>query len=240
VTTRGRDDGIEIWATALMAVWLAAVGVRFQRSRPVLLGGMFAGGALTMAAWAYGGVTFAELGMTPDMPWLWTLGAAVVWTGVMYAYSSVADRIASALVAKPPILGAFKPLQQSPAKLLAGIPIAWFLGGFLEELIFRGILLQTAEICASPWIGTSGAAIFGIVVAAMGAAVIHLYQGDRAALIIFQLSILFGVLFVITGNNLRVVVLCHGFYDTIAVIRFAMGKSKYSKVETSVSMTDNS
>jgi membrane protease YdiL (CAAX protease family) len=58
--------------------------------------------------------------------------------------------------------------------------------------------------------------------------VIHLYQGPRAAATVAQLSALFGVLFVIDGYNLWAVIFCHGLYDTIAFVRFAAKKSKYS------------
>lgn len=68
----------------------------------------------------------------------------------------------------------------------------------------------------------------GIVAAAAAAWVIHFYQGLRAACIIAQLSVLFGVLFAISGYNLWPVILCHGFDDTIAFIRFANKQSKYS------------
>jgi hypothetical protein len=46
--------------------------------------------------------------------------------------------------------------------------------------------------------------------------------------IVTQLSVLFGVLFVLSGCTLWAVVLCHGMYDTVAFVRFAFGKSKYS------------
>ena len=75
------------------------------------------------------------------------------------------------------------------------------------------------------------AAGIAICIAALGAGLIHLYQGPRAALIITQLSVLFGVLFVVSGYNLWAVMLCHGLYDTIAFIRFAHKKSKYSDLD---------
>jgi hypothetical protein len=46
-----------------------------------------------------------------------------------------------------------------------------------------------------------------------------------------QLSVLFGVPFVISGENLWTVVLCHGLYDTVAFIRFANRSSKYSNLD---------
>jgi hypothetical protein len=63
--------------------------------------------------------------------------------------------------------------------------------------------------------------------------VVHLYQGRRAALIITQLSVLFGTLFVIAGHDLWAVVLCHGFYDSVAFVRFARKKSKFSNLDES-------
>jgi membrane protease YdiL (CAAX protease family) len=106
--------------------------------------------------------------------------------------------------------------------------MAWLLGAFLEEAVLRGIVLQTIQAtlrgsALSPM--ASEIAIFG---AAILAGSIHLYQGPRGAIIILQLSILFGVLFVISGNNIWSVILCHGLYDTIAFIRFASRKSRYS------------
>ncbi len=59
----------------------------------------------------------------------------------------------------------------------------------------------------------------------------HLYQGLRAVIIVTQLSVLFGVLFVGSGYNLWAVILCHGLYDTIAFVRFANKKSNYSRLD---------
>ena len=55
--------------------------------------------------------------------------------------------------------------------------------------------------------------------------------GPRAVAIITQLSVLFGILFVISGNDLWPVIFCHGLYDTIAFVRFANKQSKYSNLE---------
>jgi membrane protease YdiL (CAAX protease family) len=61
----------------------------------------------------------------------------------------------------------------------------------------------------------------------------HSYQGPRAMLLITQLSLLLGVLFVVSGYNLWAVMLCHGLYDSIAFIKFATKKSKYSQIDQS-------
>jgi membrane protease YdiL (CAAX protease family) len=170
-----------------------------------------------------------QFGLSLPASWFSTIGLALTWMALMLAYSPLADKLATRLVAKPPTLDAFRPLQQSRIKLLLGIVVAWFLGGFLEEIIFRGIILQSIESLLSSRLTPPLATVIAVCAAAVGAGLIHLYQGLRAAIIITQLSILFGCLFVVGRYNLWAVILCHGLYDTIAFVRFAYKKSNYSQ-----------
>ena len=96
-------------------------------------------------------------------------------------------------------------------------------------MTFRAILLRSVEIGMSALLPAAVAAGIAVVLAAAGAGVIHLYQGLRAAVIVTQLSMLFGLLFVLSGHDLWAVILCHGLYDTIAFVRFANKTSKYSR-----------
>jgi membrane protease YdiL (CAAX protease family) len=101
-------------------------------------------------------------------------------------------------------------------------------GGVIEEVIFRGLVLRMVEGVLVASLTSPIATLIAIGVAAFGTTLFHFYQGPRAMLIISQLSILFGVLFVISGYNLWTVMICHGLYDTVAFVRFASKKSKYS------------
>jgi hypothetical protein len=213
----------------LIAIWLLAVAVHFRRSIPVLLSGLIAIGVVTLGGVAYRQLTLADLGLGIPDSWLPTVGIAVVWLVAMLAYSPLADWLATRWVAQPPQLHAFRAIQESRIKLAAGIMVAWLLGGFLEELIFRGMVVQVVEVWLTARFAQPIAAGVAICVAALGAGLIHFYQGPRAVVIITQLSVLFGILFVISGHNLWAVMLCHGLYDTVAFIRFARKKSKYSK-----------
>jgi len=167
-------------------------------------------------------------GLTPPDSWLAAIALALAGLAVTWAYTPLADRWATRWFARPPDLSAFRALQQSRTKLVAGIVLAWILGGFLEEFFLRGIVLQAVKAVASPALGLPLATAAGIAAATAIAWVIHLYQGLRAAFIIAQLSVLFGVLFVIGGFDLWPVIFCHGLYDTIAFIRFANRQSRYS------------
>lgn len=215
-------------ALAAAAAWLAAVVLWFRRSRAVLLGGLLALGLAIGAGVAMGWTSLAALGLGAPASWPLTSAYAVAGLAALLAFSPVAHRIASAFLKTPPTLGAFRALQQSPVNLLLGIVAAWALGGVLEELVVRGLVLQAVEKGLG---GGPAASAAAIVVAAVGAGVAHLYQGPRAAAIVTQLSVLLGVVFVLSGHNLWAVMLCHGLYDTLAFVRFALGKSKYSKLD---------
>ena len=215
----------------LVAVWLVLVVVFFRRSSLVLVGGLLVIGLFTLTGLALGIVTPDELGLGKPNSWLVTVALALVWLGLMIVYSPVADRLASRWFTQPPTLDAFGALQQSRGKLIAAIAAAWLLGGVLEELVTRGIVLNSIATWLSHHLNATLAASIAVCVAALGAGLMHLYQGLRAAFIIAQLSILFGILFVISGYNLWAVILCHGMYDTIGFIRFANKQSRYSHLE---------
>lgn len=171
------------------------------------------------------------LGLGVPGSWLGAVAFALGWLALMLAYSPIADRLAARLIAKPPTLGAFRVLQTSRIELVLGIVVAWIFGGFLEELVFRGLILRSIHALLSGRLADPLAVGIATSIAAAAAAVVHLYQGPRAALIIAQLSILFGLLFVLDGYNLWAVILCHGLYDTIAFMRFARSKSRYAKFD---------
>lgn len=220
------------WTALLLAlVWLVLVVARFRHSRIVLLGGLIVIGLYTVVALALGMVTADELGLSVAVSWWRTVGFALAGLIVTLAYSPLADWLATRWFKKPPTLEAFRAIQQSWIKLAVGIVIAWVLGGILEELIARGIVLKSIESWLTAWLSGPVAAGIAVCIAALGAGVMHFYQGPRAVVIIAQLSVLFGVLFVVSGHNLWTVILCHGLYDTIAFVRFARGKSRYQELD---------
>jgi membrane protease YdiL (CAAX protease family) len=213
----------QLIALLLTATWLCLVVIRFRRSTVVLIVGLFILGMYTLTALKLGWVNPGQLGLGRP-PWLPTLGFALAGLAVMLAWSPLADCLAARWFPKPPTLDAFAPIRQSRRKLVAGILAAWVLGGILEELIARGIVLQSLQAWLAPSLPLPVAAGIAILIAGMGAGVMHFYHGPRAVLIITQLSVLLGILFVVSGGNLWAVMLCHGLYDTIAFIRFTCKK----------------
>jgi membrane protease YdiL (CAAX protease family) len=217
----------------LVVAWLTPVAVRFRTSRPILLGGLL---LVTVAAFvliARGDIRPDAVGLVAPTSWLFATVLSIAWTGLMLLATPVADRIATRFFAQPPQLGAFRALKESRLKLIAGIVFAWIAGGFLEELALRGVVQNETQALLAGLSPPLVATAVAILAGALGAFVIHLYQGLRAAFIVTQLSLLFGLLFVLGGHTLWTQLLAHGLYDTIAFIRFATGTSKYSKFDAS-------
>jgi hypothetical protein len=217
-------------ALALTGLWLVALAVRFRRSRIAVLGGLVMIAMFALWAVIAGDAHTDEFGLGTPVPWTSTIAFALAGLAITIAWSPLADRIASRMVSAPPTLGTFRALQESKLKLAAGIVLAWALGACLEEFVFRGVVVSAVAGLTRGPLGAPLASIVAIAVAAAGAGLIHAYQGPRAMIIIAQISVLFGLVFVASGYNLCAAILCHGLYDTIAFVRFAAGASKYSKL----------
>jgi membrane protease YdiL (CAAX protease family) len=221
-------DKFQLTALFLTAVWFLG-NIAFRRSRIMLLGGLLVIGLYALGSVLFGEAVPEELGLSSMVSWPQTIIFALAGLAVTLACSPIADRIASRWFPEPPYLETFRAIQKSKVNLGLGIVTAWVLGGFLEEMVARGIVLTSLHSALSITLPDIPAAAVAIVMAAAGAGAMHLYQGKRAMAIITQISILFGVIFVISGYNLMAVIICHGLYDTIAFIRFAGGRSLYSK-----------
>jgi hypothetical protein len=69
-------------------------------------------------------VSSSELSLSGVEPWTTTITFALAWLGLVWAYSPLADRIATRLVRTPPRLDAFRILQRSRIMLILGIVVA--------------------------------------------------------------------------------------------------------------------
>lgn len=171
-------------ALILTVIWLLLVLVRFRHSRLVLIGELVTIGLYTLVALLVGKVTLAELGLGIPNAWVPTLLLSLAWLGLMISYSPLADWLASRWFSRPPTLESFRAIQQSTVNLIAGILAAWVLGGILEELIARGIVLLSVQAWLATWFPAHIATTIAVCVSALGAGLMHSYQGPRAMAII--------------------------------------------------------
>jgi uncharacterized protein len=158
-----------------------------------------------------------QLGLARPRSLLWLLIACVLLYAVMSA---------TARWLVPPLARALG-AQGSPQFLayIAGntiafagwIAIGWLVGGLIEELLFRGFLLDRVSQLAGG--GAIGAAA-GIVAQALLFGALHLYQGSTGFVFTGLFALVYGVAFIVLGRNLWPLILVHGAWNSVAITGF--------------------
>ena len=144
------------------------------------------------------------------------LGVAIALYGVVYLATMV-------LV---PFLGSVFPVRSEPvfllyirgnvAAYLGWLAIAWLVGGFIEELLFRGFLINRVE---SLFGNAPGSTAIAILAQAVLFGTLHLYQGAYGFVFAGTLAVLYGVAYVVLGRNLWPLIIVHGTWNSIAISR---------------------
>ena len=103
------------------------------------------------------------------------------------------------------------------------ILLGWVLGGFCEEIIYRGYVLKRLAIIFGD---TNKAWLLSAVMASIVFGFAHSYQGPSGIIATAIIALLFGLIFIFNKNNLMVLVLTHGIYNMIAITLIYLGKAR--------------
>jgi membrane protease YdiL (CAAX protease family) len=158
------------------------------------------------------GQGWASLGLRmPSNVWL-----AIVGLVALYAVNWALSRWAVPLLAE-----LVHPLPQKPflgyirgntGAFLMWVAIGWIVGGFIEELLFRGFLLtRVSQLFANPALGLAA----GIVGQAILFGALHLYAGAFAFIFAATLALSSGIFYLLLGRNLWPLIVMHGVWNTV-------------------------
>ena len=103
------------------------------------------------------------------------------------------------------------------------ILLGWVMGGFCEEIIYRGYVLKRLAIILGD---TNKAWMLSAVMASIVFGFAHSYQGPSGIAVTAIIALLFGLIFIFNRNNLIVLVLTHGIYNMIAITLIYLGKAR--------------
>lgn len=162
----------------------------------------------------YADWSWSDLGLGKPKNWWQPI---LVFIGVYVAYKLFNNFLAPAILAlgDRPDVSHLKNLPGNLEGLIVSLIIVWITAAFLEELIFRGFLLNAFDrlLGSSKWSMWTSVVISSVIFGA-----IHAYQGLTGILLTGTVGLIFGVAFVLNGRRLWPLILMHGIIDTISFI----------------------
>jgi membrane protease YdiL (CAAX protease family) len=178
-------------------------------------------------------------------PWLMALGLVLVWwrgpgwreaglrapaslarTVAIGVAVGIGWQVAGTYLAEPliaqltsgarPDVSQFQSLVGNKSQLAFWLTITWTLAAVVEELAYRGWILnrcaELGQFSRSAW----GA---GLLFSSLLFGVVHAYQGPSGMIATGLTGVVFGVTYLATGRNLWAAMIAHGTLDTVG---FAM------------------
>jgi membrane protease YdiL (CAAX protease family) len=209
-----------------LAIVLVAIGFAWQLTKWVLYPALGVPDNAPMilrpilgflAAWAvlrWRGEGWAGLGFRRP-PKLWIAGAVAV---ALY----LTNMALSAWVV--PLLAQWIAPVQQPSFIayirgnlggfLTWLAIGWIVGGFIEELLFRGFLLDRIAGLLG---GTKAALVAAVVAQAVLFGMLHLYGGGFAFLFAAVFALANGAFYLAAGRNLWPLIIVHGVWNSVQI-----------------------
>lgn len=151
---------------------------------------------------------------------LWTMIALVSTIAVGAVAQSLAPLVFGAPDAATQAIdaryqGRFDGVVGSLPDLLFWLAVAWIIGAFAEEMVFRGMLISRFErlFCGIPHAGVGGAVLQAVFFGQQH----FYYQGAAGWMATSAIGLISGLLYLKFGRTLWPLVLAHGLSNTIGL-----------------------
>ena len=169
------------------------------------------------------------VGLGFTLPEDWT--ATILWSillGVVIQFSStlVLEPFSDKVTKSSTDHSAFESLRGNLKNFLFLLVTVWIVVAFVEEIIFRGYMM--GEIAAL--IGNSNIAlVMNLALTSILFGLAHWYQGKSGAISTGIIGAILGILFILSGFNLWLPILTHGFIDTVGLFLIYINADKTLK-----------
>ncbi len=174
---------------------------------------------LILVAWAslhLRQLRWRDVGLKRPDRWLPTIGLAFL-IGVGYQLLDILliAPLLQKLTGESIDLSQFSLLRGNLVLLLAALALTWTEAAFLEEMFFRGYLLnRITDLFGRERAGI----ILALLVNAIVFGLAHAYQGIAGVVDTALAGLVLGGLYLLTGRNLWLPILTHGIIDTVGFL----------------------
>lgn len=142
--------------------------------------------------------------------------------GIVYGFidNMFIEQLITKLTGTTPDLGSYESVKGDTGRFIIMLAIGWFVGGLFEELFFRGYLYNRFQSLIH---NQSLFKISTILLTSIVFAFAHNYQGISGILDTGLFAVIMGVLYFVLGRNVWYLIIIHGFYDTVGIVRLYLG-----------------
>lgn len=159
------------------------------------------------------GESWKDFGLASFRPaWLLPVLAITFLAIQIVVAQPLGDALRDFVAASPSDRSFLSHLQGNVPAFAGWLILAWVVGGFAEEMIFRGYLLNRIGRLLGGTPVAWGAAVFA---QASLFGLLHFYLGSGAALVIGFKALFTGAFYVASRRNLWPVILVHGLWDSL-------------------------
>lgn len=162
-----------------------------------------------------------DVGLHHPQSWVRTIVLAML-IGVGYQVVDILfiSPLMQKVTGEPVNLEQFRAIRGNLPLLFVSLVVTWTIAAFIEEMFFRGYLLNRMM----DFLGRERRGItIAIIVTALIFGGAHFYQGTTGVLDTALAGILLGILYFVSGRNLWLPILTHGVIDTTGFLLIYLG-----------------
>jgi membrane protease YdiL (CAAX protease family) len=168
------------------------------------------------------GSTWSDFGLARPKSWGRTILMGIgVTVAIIVSFTFLMPLITAAFPIPQVDNSRFDILQGNLPNLILNMVAAWFTAAFLEELLWRGYLMnRLVDLQGNK---TKLAWVISLVGSAFIFGLAHTYQGLGGVIRITAVGLLFGAAFLTVRRNLWPVIIAHALLDTIGFVQDYFG-----------------
>lgn len=169
-------------------------------------------------------IKFKSIGFKNPENWWNTIFLCLIF-GILieFSFQIIFNPIIEIVTESKIDLSAYENLRGNVSNYIIMIGIGWIVGGFIEEILFRGFLLtRISRLFKKNILGY----FIAIVVTSAAFGFSHLYQGWSGVLSTGLIAVIFGILFILNNKIIWYPILTHGFVNMtgLTIILFDCGQ----------------